>query len=436
MGDEKLRHGGTEAFGPAEQVGTIGVGREAADGVDLRVDVDGFAGDAHGLGAVDDAASQRAVRLVTHEDDVIVGVPDAVFEVMDDAPAVAHTAAGHDYAEAEVIDGLRLLARGNVADVLAGEGIAAVAAIGLDLLRHQIEMIFVKFADLDAHRRVEEHRHAATHALAAQQFQLVHDALGAVDDEGGDEHLAFLFGEDVLHQRLEFVASLLIVFVLAIAVGGLDDDVIGVGDLRGRASHDGLHGAEVPGEDEAHDAPFFLDEDFQNGAAEDVPGVAEADRHAGEDLEARVVIDGREQFFGGVGLFLAVDGLRRRAAAGVLGALPFGVFAHEAHRVVPQDLGQFDSRQRRVNFAAEALLDQLGDAAGMVDVRVRQQHRVDRIGGVGERIVVGVLPFALMHAAVHEETMSAGFEQIVGAGHFFGGAAEFQQHEQPSFAAF
>ena len=377
------------------------------------------------------------MRLIPDEDNVVVGVPDAVFEVVDDAPAVAHAAAGHDHAEVAVIDGLRFLARGNVLDVLAGEGIAAVAAVGLDLLRQQVEMALVKFAHFDAHRRVEEHRHSGAHTLAAQQFQLVHDALGSVDDEGGDEHLAFLFGEDVLHQRLEFVASLLIVFVLAIAVSGLDDDVIGVGDLRGRASHDGLHGAEVAGENEAHDAPFFLDEDFQNGAAEDVPGVAEADRHAGEDLEARVVIDGREQFFGGVGLFLAVDGLRRRqAAAGVFGALPFGVFAHEAHRVVPEDFGQFDGRQRRVNFAAKAFLDQLGNAAGMVDVRVRQQHCVDRAGGIGERIDVGLFPFALMHAAVHEETMSAGFEQIVGAGHFFGGAAEFQQHEQPSFAAF
>src|SRR3989344_3992102 len=69
---------------------------EAAEGVHLGFYRDALMEDFHVLGAVDDIASQRALGLETGKDQVAILAPEVVLEVVDNAPAGAHTAAGDD----------------------------------------------------------------------------------------------------------------------------------------------------------------------------------------------------------------------------------------------------------------------------------------------------------------------------------------------------
>src|SRR4030065_211666 len=92
------RHGGTclELAVPIEQTRLSGMSRQTADGVDMRGHADGFAPEPDGLCAVHDLASERRTRLKAGKNDVALFAPEIVLEVMADAPAVAHAAAGDD----------------------------------------------------------------------------------------------------------------------------------------------------------------------------------------------------------------------------------------------------------------------------------------------------------------------------------------------------
>src|SRR3989344_8078214 len=102
------RHGGTflELAVPIEQTRLSGMSRQTADGVDVRGHANGFAPELHAGCAVHDLASERATRLKAGKNDVALFAPEIVLEVMADAPAVAHAAAGDDNGPAaHAVDG-------------------------------------------------------------------------------------------------------------------------------------------------------------------------------------------------------------------------------------------------------------------------------------------------------------------------------------------
>ena len=75
----------------------------------LRLDGHVFARDPQVRLAVDQTPSERSLRLVSDEDDVIVRIPYSVLEVMDDASAGAHPASGEDDRIPHLVDRLRFL---------------------------------------------------------------------------------------------------------------------------------------------------------------------------------------------------------------------------------------------------------------------------------------------------------------------------------------
>ena len=77
-----------------------------------------------------------------------------------------------------------------------------------------------------------------------------------------------------------------------------------------------------------------------------------------------------------------------------------------------------------------AQLDEGGDVAAVVDVGVREDHRIDVGGGEAEGLVdlVGFLAAALEEAAVEEDMGVVEFEEMLGSGDLVGAAEEMPLH--------
>src|SRR5690606_24843373 len=94
-----------EMADPVDQLGLAGVGREAAQRVHLRVHRDALVHQLDGPGAIDDRPPQRAAGLEAGYHQVTFLAPEVVLEMMQDAPAGAHAAAGDDdHAALEAVD--------------------------------------------------------------------------------------------------------------------------------------------------------------------------------------------------------------------------------------------------------------------------------------------------------------------------------------------
>ena len=92
------------------------------------------------------------------------------------------------------------------------------------------------------------------------------------------------------------------------------------------------------------------------------------------------------------------------------------------------DLAEVAGGEGAVDVSPEALLDEVRQVAAVVDVRVREDHRVD-LRWVEEEVLVAlvaVLAPALVEAAVEEDPLAVDFEEVLGARRRAGCAAEFQ----------
>jgi hypothetical protein len=82
-----------------------------------------------------------------------------------------------------------------------------------------------------------------------------------------------------------------------------------------------------------------------------------------------------------------------------------------------------------VDRPAEALLDELGHEARVVDVGVRQQERVDLAGGNRKAVPVAELEFPLLkQAAIDHHLLAGDREDILAAGDLPTGAEEVELH--------
>ena len=78
---------------PGAQLGPVGVGRVAADGLDLGAARVLLAQDPHDLLAALDPAAERVLRLEADEEDQVPVVADAVGQVVEDPARLGHAAA-------------------------------------------------------------------------------------------------------------------------------------------------------------------------------------------------------------------------------------------------------------------------------------------------------------------------------------------------------
>ena len=80
---------------PRQQIRLPRVRTEAAEGVNLRLHRDGFTIYRHFFCTVDQQASERAVALIAHNEDMGLRVPKIVPEMMQDPPGIAHAGSRH-----------------------------------------------------------------------------------------------------------------------------------------------------------------------------------------------------------------------------------------------------------------------------------------------------------------------------------------------------
>ena len=99
-----------------------------------------------------------------------------------------------------------------------------------------------------------------------------------------------------------------------------------------------------------------------------------------------------------------------------------GVGEHGAAKV--------DGRGSGVDRPTESVAHQGWEIAGMVHVRVRENHGSDGRDGKGKMAVAieGFLPVSLIEATIKEEVLAARFYVVHGAGHSSGGAPKCYLH--------
>ena len=82
--------------------------------------------------------------------------------------------------------------------------------------------------------------------------------------------------------------------------------------------------------------------------------------------------------------------------------------------------------------ALEALLDQHGDPAGVVDVGVGHQDEVDVVRGKGKSVVGHLVP-PLLQSAVHQDAPAVDLQTVAAAGDALVGAVKAELHGGTSF---
>ena len=245
----------------------------------------------------------------------------------------------------------------------------------------------------------------------------IEQLLGAAHRKAGDDHVAAPVKGALqdLHQLPDVIGA---GRVAAVAVGGLHDDIVRLGQVGG-VFQDGLvQVADVPRKDQLGGLVPFGDPELNAGRAQQVAHVGKAGLHPGGKLHFPAVIHPDEQADGGLGVLDGVIRLHRgQAGAGVLAVFPLRLRLLDVGGVPQHDVAQAAGGPGGVDPAPVALFGQQGQMAAVVDVGVGQQDPVDLPGGDGQGLVL-VDILALLHAAVDQEMQPARLQQGTAARNF------------------
>ena len=186
--------------------------------------------------------------------------------------------------------------------------------------------------------------------------------------------------------------------------------------------------ADVAGKDDLLFRAALGEPRLDARAAEQVADIREADDDVLSDLDALAVAARAQQAQHALHILERIQRLGRRlAGAGGLAPLPLGLGHLDVRRVAQHDAAQVARRLRGVDRAAKALLIQQRQVAGVVHVRVRDEHKLDLRRRDGDGDVLKQIP-PLFHAAVDQAVVSVDLEQGAAAGHLVVGADKCQLH--------
>ena len=246
--------------------------------------------------------------------------------------------------------------------------------------------------------------------------EVVDQLLGAADGEGGHHQ-----GAPPVHRgpddALDLIGNRRGV-VPPVAVGRLDEDVVGLVD-RLRIEEDRRRvAADVSREDEAPGSRARLELEVDRGRAEDVPGAPERPLEPGRQPHRLPVVDPGHGL-GGAGAFLrGVEGQRGRVLGRPPSVVVRGLLLLEVARVRKHDPREILGPAGGGDGAAEAVLDQPGQVADVVDVGVREGDGVDPGGVDGQLVPVAQAEVLqpLVETAVHQEPPPGRLQQELRAG--------------------
>ena len=294
--------------------------------------------------------------------------------------------------------------------------------------------------DTHGHRAVDEDEQVRDAVLGEQFRQVPEDLLRALEREARHDDVAAA-PPGLGDHRGEALLDLHARVVDPIAVGRLDDDPVGVRRRLRIVEQRLVPAADVPGEEQPPPVRAEPPVDEDRGRAEDVAGVAEARREAAAERDLVAIGGRREERERRLHVLRRVErhlGVRTGAPLALV-ALPLEgrVLDLEFGGIGEHDRGDLRRDGRRHDPSAEAVAHQPRQVAAVVDVGVREQHRVDGGGGDGEGLPVAgqELPL-LVEPAVDEHARAPVLEQVARAGDVVGGAEEGQPGRGPGLAPF
>ena len=433
MDDEHLPGRLAEAFSPAEQGFTVGMGGQAAHGVDLGADAHILAEQADRLLALNKAATERPASLVAGDEHRARTPAEVVEEVMADPAGIAHAAGrDDDQPRTHVVERHRLLR-------CLGESQAGQAGTGL-LPLHKfpgrlVEERRVLLGDagrLRGHGRVHDDVQGGDAPLARQPMKVVDDLLRATHCECRDDDVAP--GEGLLDDAGKFAARGFLVLVRPVAVGRFNEQQVGVFDRRGVAQDGSAGLSQVAAEDDLGGSAALRNPDLDDGRTKNVPGIAEQTHHLRMGLHALVVGGGADLPQSLLGIRHPIDGrffgAQRLALLGAPPRGPLGIGLLDVGAVAQHHLQQVARGRHRVDRPFKAVAGQLGQQATVVDMCVGEEDEIDGGGIEGKGGVVACrgLASALDHAAIDQEADLISFDEIAGARDLAGCADKMDLH--------
>ncbi len=298
-------------------------------------------------------------------------------------------------------------------------------------LVEELSVLAVDLDGFDGHGAIEKDGDGRDGPIADELGEVIEDLLGTADGEGGDED-AFAGVDGIFEDFEEFDEGLIERAVVAVAVGGFEEDEVGGGKRSGVAEHGSVEGAYIAGKDDDFFGGLPVgDGHLDAGGAEHVAGVDETNRDAVGDVAALAVIDGLEA---GVDCFGVGRGVERfdfgLTLADAASVEAFGILLLDMSGVEEDQFGEVGGGGGRVNGTAKAAAGEDGEASAVIEVGVGKDNGVEAFGIDGlDGAVLGVGgPSALEETEIHQDAGRAGFDEIGGACDFAGRAAEGDFH--------
>ena len=161
--------------------------------------------------------------------------------------------------------------------------------------------------------------------------------------------------------------------------------------------------------------------------------VDELRRDALAQLHRLAVFARLDELLHALGVLDGVERLHRRTArAQILAVLILGVGLLNVRGVLQHDAEELRRETGGDDLALESVLDEQRQAAGMVDVRVRHEHAVDRAGVEGQGSVIHLVA-SLLQAAVHQNLLAVDLQTMAAAGYALVSAVKTQLHGSVPF---
>ena len=304
--------------------------------------------------------------------------------MMLDAAGVAHAGSGNDDGGVVIgVDGLGFLARQRVMQIEQFEGIIAFVQERQGVVIEKLPVMPEHFCGADGQRAVHEDGHIRKLAPVIELMQAVEDFLRALHSEGGNDDLAAV-AVAVADGIGEFVQTGRGILMIAIAVGGFHEDVVGLGRRLGIPDDEGLRAADVAGENDARCFAVFGYFEPDGRGAEDVPSLVKSGPDARGRFYGLVQIHGSDLLCRALGVQNGVNGFRRvlETAAGVLLGLELSFHLLNVRAVFEHEGDELTRSLCAVDPAGEPVFDEGRKKAGMIDVGVGEEHEVHIFGAV------------------------------------------------------
>ena len=289
--------------------------------------------------------------------------------------------------------------------------------IGLGRIR--VEILGVRAVEpgrLDGHRAVHEGRQLRDAAGVLERPEMVDELLGPADGEGRDDERAAAVDRRP-HRALELVGHGRGV-VTPVPVGRFHEHVVGFAQ-RLRVEENGHSvAAQVPREDDTPGGPVSVEIERDGRGAEDVSRPSKGRPHARHEPDGLVVRDTPDSLGSLSPLLRGIERQRGRVLRGSPGVVVGGLLLLEVAGVRQHDPREVRGPAGSGDASPEAILDEPGQVADVVDVGVGQRDGVDlrRVDRQPIPVPESKLLQPLVKTAVDEKLLPTRLDQELRAG--------------------